>query len=125
MAIESTAVSDGDSYIVNANKIFVTNGGVADIFGEFSLIRRRVYDIETYRFLTVNDSAVKHYGYTRDEFLSMTIKDIRPAEDVAPFMENVSRVTTGLDKAGVWRHRKKDGCRDGSPGRVPRWYWPG
>ncbi len=68
-----------------------------------------VYDIETYRFLTVNDAAVKHYGYTRDEFLSMTIKDIRPAEDVAQLMENVSRVTTGLDKAGVWHHRKKDG----------------
>jgi butyryl-CoA dehydrogenase len=30
MSIEATAVSDGDSYIVNANKIFVTNGGVAD-----------------------------------------------------------------------------------------------
>ncbi|MBS1243394.1 MAG: sensor histidine kinase response regulator, Cache 1, and sensory box, partial [Nitrospirae bacterium] len=68
-----------------------------------------VYDIETYRFLTVNDAAVNHYGYTRDEFLSMTIKDIRPAEDVSPLMENVSRVTTGMDKAGVWRHRKKDG----------------
>jgi PAS domain S-box-containing protein len=68
-----------------------------------------VYDIETYRFLTVNDAAVKHYGYTRDEFLSMTIKDIRPAEDVAPLTENVARVTAGLDKAGVWRHRRKDG----------------
>ncbi len=31
MAIESTAIRDGDAYIVNANKIFVTNGGVADI----------------------------------------------------------------------------------------------
>jgi PAS domain S-box-containing protein len=68
-----------------------------------------VYDIETYRFLTVNDSAVKHYGYTREEFLSMTIKDIRPSEDILPLMDNVSRVTAGLDKAGVWRHRKKDG----------------
>jgi alkylation response protein AidB-like acyl-CoA dehydrogenase len=36
LAVESTAIRDGDSYIVNANKIFVTNGGVADtliIFG--------------------------------------------------------------------------------------------
>jgi alkylation response protein AidB-like acyl-CoA dehydrogenase len=30
MSIESTAVRDGDSYVLNANKIFVTNGGVAD-----------------------------------------------------------------------------------------------
>ncbi len=68
-----------------------------------------VYDLKTLRFLTVNDAAVAHYGYTRDEFLSMTIKNIRPTEDVLPLMGNVSRVTTGLDKAGVWRHRKKDG----------------
>ena len=68
-----------------------------------------VYDLETLKFLTVNDAAVEHYGYRRDEFLSMTITDIRPAEDVLPLMENVSRVTTGLDAAGVWRHRRKDG----------------
>lgn len=68
-----------------------------------------VYDLETLGFLTVNDAALEHYGYSRDEFLSMTIKDIRPAEDIPPLLENVSRVTTGIDKAGVWRHRKKDG----------------
>jgi two-component system cell cycle sensor histidine kinase/response regulator CckA len=39
----------------------------------------------------------------------MTIKDIRPAEDIAPLLEHLSRKTTGIDKAGVWRHRKKDG----------------
>jgi PAS domain S-box-containing protein len=68
-----------------------------------------VYDLETLRFLTVNDAAVGHYGYSRDEFLSMTIKDIRPHEDVPRLLENVARVTAGIDKAGVWRHRKKDG----------------
>lgn len=68
-----------------------------------------IYDLETLSFLLVNDSAVRHYGYSREEFLSMTIKDIRPPEDVPALLENVSRVTEGLDKAGVWRHRKKDG----------------
>ena len=68
-----------------------------------------VYDLETLRFLTVNDAAVGHYGYTRDEFLAMTIRDIRPEEDIDRLMENVSRITAGLDKAGVWRHRTKDG----------------
>jgi PAS domain S-box-containing protein len=68
-----------------------------------------VYDLETLRFLTVNDAAVEHYGYSRDEFLAMTIKDLRPAEDISPLLENVSRITTGIDKAGVWRYRKKDG----------------
>ncbi|MBA4312283.1 MAG: hypothetical protein C0417_06605 [Chlorobiaceae bacterium] len=68
-----------------------------------------VYDIETLRFLEVNSKAINHYGYTRDEFLSMTIADIRPDEDVSRLLENVSSLTDGFDDAGVWRHRKKDG----------------
>jgi hypothetical protein len=68
-----------------------------------------VYDLETLRFREVNDAAVVHYGYSRDEFLSMTIRDIRPPEDVGRLLENVGRVTTGIDRAGVWRHRRKDG----------------
>ncbi len=68
-----------------------------------------VYDLETLAFLDVNDAAVARYGYGRDEFLSMTIRDIRPSEDVPALLENVARVTSGLDEAGVWRHRKKDG----------------
>jgi PAS domain S-box-containing protein len=67
------------------------------------------YDLETLRFLTVNDAAVKHYGYSREEFLNMTIADIRPAEDVPGLLENIGRVTGGLDEAGIWRHCKKDG----------------
>ena len=42
-----------------------------------------VYDAETLAFLAVNDAAIRHYGYRRDEFLAMTIRDIRPPEDVA------------------------------------------
>lgn len=68
-----------------------------------------VYDIETLRFLAVNDAAILHYGYSRDEFHSMTIRDIRPPEDVPALLENIARVTEGIDLAGVWRHRKKDG----------------
>ncbi len=68
-----------------------------------------VYDLETLAFLAVNDTAVTRYGYSREEFLGMTIKDIRPPEDVPALLENVARVTEGLDDAGIWRHRKKDG----------------
>jgi len=41
-----------------------------------------VYDKDTFRFLQVNDAAIKHYGYSEEEFLSMSILDIRPEEDV-------------------------------------------
>lgn len=68
-----------------------------------------VYDLETLAFLAVNDAAVRHYGYTRDEFLRMTIKDIRPPEDVPRLMANVAAVHDGLDDAGTWHHRTKDG----------------
>ncbi len=68
-----------------------------------------VYDLETLAFLAVNYAAICRYGYSRDEFLGMTIKDIRPPEDVPALLENVSKVTEGIDDAGIWRHRKKDG----------------
>jgi PAS domain S-box-containing protein len=68
-----------------------------------------VYDLETLRFLAVNEAAVYHYGYSREEFLAMTIKDIRPPEDVPALTRYLSRATPGLDRAGEWRHRKKDG----------------
>jgi len=68
-----------------------------------------VYDLETLRFLAVNDAAERDYGYTRAEFLAMTIRDIRPSEDVPALLDNVAHVTAGLDHAGVWRHRRRDG----------------
>ncbi|MCE5194946.1 MAG: PAS domain S-box protein [Nitrospiraceae bacterium] len=68
-----------------------------------------IYDLETLAFLDVNNSAIEKYGYTKDEFLSMTIKDIRPSDDIPRLLENVSQVDNGLDIAGTWRHRKKDG----------------
>ena len=48
-----------------------------------------IYDLETLQFLDVNHAAVDHYGYSRDEFLGMTLKDIRPVEKIANLLENV------------------------------------
>jgi PAS domain S-box-containing protein len=72
-----------------------------------------VFDSETLRFLAVNEAAVRTYGYSRDEFLTMTIEDIRPAEDV-PQLHAIVRSDLpveerGLSTAGIWRHRRKDG----------------
>ena len=68
-----------------------------------------VYDLETLRFLVVNDAAIAKYGYSRDEFLTMTIADIRPSEDIERLLANVAQVTFGLDMAGIWRHCLRDG----------------
>lgn len=68
-----------------------------------------VFDRETLKFLAVNRAAVGNYGYTQEEFLGMTIKDIRPEEDVPKVLETVNRLRNGMGSAGVWRHRRKDG----------------
>lgn len=68
-----------------------------------------VYDLETFYFLAVNRAAIYHYGYSREEFLAMTIKDIRPLEDITALLDSISGIDTGFNMAGIWRHRKKDG----------------
>src|SRR5205085_8973868 len=47
--------------------------------------------------------------YSGEEFLSMTIKDVRPLEDIPALMKNISHLSGGLNQAGIWRHQKKDG----------------
>ncbi len=69
-----------------------------------------VYDIETLRFLVVNDAAVEKYGYSKQEFRNMTIADIRPEEDklaLAMFVKSIQNKIY-LD-SGIWRHKDKNG----------------
>jgi PAS domain S-box-containing protein len=69
-----------------------------------------IYSKQDFRFLEVNDAAVGLYGYTREEFLQMTILDIRPKEDITRLRENLEYpALTGYSSAGIWRHCKKDG----------------
>ncbi|MGC2110684.1 MAG: PAS domain S-box protein [Candidatus Korobacteraceae bacterium] len=68
-----------------------------------------IYDCATLRFVKVNDTAVRSYGYSREEFLEMTVIDIRPPEDVAAFLDHLGKPHEGYRNSGVWRHRRKDG----------------
>jgi PAS domain S-box-containing protein len=68
-----------------------------------------VYDLETLAILAVNDAAAAHYGYSRDEFLALTLADIRPPEDVPALLEKVAKVPDGLMRSLFTRHRRKDG----------------
>ncbi len=65
-------------------------------------------NIESLRFLAVNDAAVKHYGFSREKFLTMTAADIRLAEDRDSFSEYMH---SGANSQGlkIWRHRKANG----------------
>jgi PAS domain S-box-containing protein len=72
-----------------------------------------VYDVETTRFLEVNEAAIAHYGYSHAEFLAMRITEIRPDEEVARFLAADADVGDELDstirRRGSWKHRLKDG----------------
>src|SRR4051794_16105169 len=70
-----------------------------------------VYDVANLRFLAVNDSAVRHYGYTREEFLEMTLADLRPADDRERLAARMAELADGGSDGVVaqWRHLLKDG----------------
>lgn len=68
-----------------------------------------VFELESLKFLAVNDAAINHYGFSEEEFLSMTIKDIRPEEDITLLLKQISENRQGLTNAGIWKHQKKDG----------------
>jgi PAS domain S-box-containing protein len=68
-----------------------------------------IYDLETLSFLAVNNAAIDKYGYARKDFLTMTIRDIRPPEDLALLENDIRTTTQTLNHAGEWRHRRQDG----------------
>ncbi|MCY7305873.1 MAG: PAS domain S-box protein [Rhodoferax sp.] len=69
-----------------------------------------IYDPLTLRFLAVNDAAVVRYGWRREEFLAMTLEDIRPAEGLPALQLAMANVRAGLPPLALrYRHRLKDG----------------
>jgi PAS domain S-box-containing protein len=76
---------------------------------EHNPVPMMVLDTDTLEFIDVNEAAIRHYGYTRKEFLGMTAKDIRPPEDVNRAVKRIKTLQPGTDEVGIWRHRKKDG----------------
>jgi len=68
-----------------------------------------VYDLETLRFLAVNAAAIDKYGYSREEFLALTIADIRPVEERARLHQYLEVHPDTIDHAGCWQHTAKDG----------------
>ena len=68
-----------------------------------------VFDCQTLQFLAVNRAAMQTYEYSQSEFLAMTIRDIRPAEDVPALLKSLSAPHQEKGAPNFWRHRKKDG----------------
>lgn len=68
-----------------------------------------IYEVETLAFLAVNRAAIDHYGYSADEFLSMTLGNIRPEGQLPRMANGGSQTDTGFGGTAIWKHRKKDG----------------
>lgn len=63
----------------------------------------------TLRIIAVNEAAIRHYGYSREEFLQLSSRDLRPTEDLEKYLEYVSKESGQASSRGIWRHKKKDG----------------
>ncbi len=69
-----------------------------------------IYELETLKIVEVNEAAIRSYGYSREEFLSMSILDFRPIEDVLSVTKLVKEASRKRSSSlGAWRHRKKNG----------------
>lgn len=70
-----------------------------------------IYEINTFKFLDVNDTAIELYGYSREEFLGMTLMDIRPESEISLLIKAHKGIENkkGRIRFGVFTHRKKDG----------------
>jgi diguanylate cyclase (GGDEF)-like protein/PAS domain S-box-containing protein len=68
-----------------------------------------VFDRASLRFLAVNEAAVRQYGFRREEFLRMTILDIRPPELIPLILADIAERRGGLQAPGQWTHRRRNG----------------
>lgn len=69
-----------------------------------------IFERETLKFLAVNEAAEMVYGYTRNEFLAMTVLAIRPKEEIERLRKHLQQQPDGIDRAGRWQHLRKDGA---------------
>ncbi|WP_394767120.1 PAS domain S-box protein [Ferruginibacter sp.] len=76
---------------------------------DLSPIPMWVYGQETLKFLNVNKAAIEHYGYSKEAFLSMTVNDIKPSEEVARMEEVITHIENSKNLKSIYRHLKKNG----------------
>ncbi|OYU95202.1 MAG: hypothetical protein CFE21_12925 [Bacteroidetes bacterium B1(2017)] len=81
-----------------------------DLFN-LSPIPMWIFEIETYRFLLVNEAACKQYGYTQEEFACLTLKDIRPIEelDLLDQLVKICSKNKSYQIPEMVKHKKKGG----------------
>ncbi|WP_368562174.1 EAL domain-containing protein [Pseudoxanthomonas sp. UTMC 1351] len=103
--------------VVDVTERVEAQARIADAERQFRLMFEQnplpfwVFDIKTLRFLEVNRAALEQYGYTREEFLAMTILQIRPPETIERVLQDIGAPREHFGQASNWIHQRKDGSR--------------
>jgi PAS domain S-box-containing protein len=92
---------------------FVESDAVFRLFFQVNPLPMWIFDNDSLRILAVNEAAMQKYGWNEEEFLAMTVEDIRPPDDVERLRKYRAMVkndaTPGLNQTLHWRHRTKAG----------------
>jgi two-component system, cell cycle sensor histidine kinase and response regulator CckA len=80
-----------------------------DLFFENHPTPMWIYDLETLAFLAVNNAATLKYGYSKEEFLQLTLRDIRPAAEIPRLLADIEQARPEWQQSGLWPHQLRDG----------------
>jgi len=96
---------------LNARKNLENSEILHRLLFDTSPLPKWIFDMETFQIIEVNNTAVNHYGFSREEFLAMTVKDLRPAKELPELLAAHSSLQKlqGVVRLGVFTHHKKDG----------------
>lgn len=94
---------------VKAEKMLFESEEKYRLLFERSPLPMWIYDRSSLRFVEVNLAAIRHYGYSKEEFLNMKITDIRPEKDVPELMKVIENADQVHKASREWKHIKKNG----------------
>ncbi len=98
---------------ITEQKLIEKNKGQSDeiykVLFKKSPVNMFIFDPVTYKMIEANEAALCTYGYTKEDFLKLTVKDIRPPEDWKKVKKIIKDVKEEFVLKGVWRHLKKNG----------------
>jgi PAS domain S-box-containing protein len=68
-----------------------------------------IFDLRSFRFLAVNNAALRQYGFTNEEFMAQSVEDLFPPDTAPAFIQDAIKPCAGVESRGLWQHRRKDG----------------
>ena len=95
--------------LLQAKELAEENEKKYKLLYDFNPMPMSIFDAQTLEFLSVNEAFYDKYGFTKEEFLNMTILEIRPDTEIEKLKQSVSLTDKGLTNAGIFLHKKKNG----------------